>query len=101
MKLTSEAEKALQKVPLFVRKRVRARAQKEARQAGKRSVSLEDVKATQARFFSNMSSEIKGYQVETCFGPGGCPNRAAVSDRLLEQIERLIKKERKAGVSGV
>ena len=56
-------------------------------------VSLADVKATQARYLSSMASEVKGYQIETCFGPSGCPNRAAISDRLLEQIETLVKKE--------
>ncbi len=88
-----EAENAVKKIPFFVRKRVKARVEKDARQAGKKEVSLADVKSTQARYLKSMASEIKGYQVETCFGPGGCPNRAAVSDRLLEQIERLIKKE--------
>jgi len=73
--------------------RVKARVEKDARQAGKKEVSLADVKTTQARYLKSMASEIKGYQVETCFGPSGCPNRAVVSDGLLEQIENLLKKE--------
>ncbi len=93
MNWSKEAENAVKKVPFFVRKRVRSRVEKEARTAGKTEVSLADVKATQARYLKNMASEIKGYQVETCFGPGGCPNRAAISDRLVEQIESLLKKE--------
>jgi dissimilatory sulfite reductase (desulfoviridin) alpha/beta subunit len=40
-----------------------------------------------------MSSEIKGYQIETCFGPGGCPNRAIISDQLVAQIESDVQKE--------
>lgn len=93
MQWTKEAEEAIKKVPFFVRKRVKARVEKEAGNAGKMKVSLADVKATQARYLSSMASEIKGYQIETCFGPGGCPNRAAISDGLLEQIENLVKKE--------
>ncbi len=76
MKWSIEAEAAVKKVPFFVRKKVRSRIENEAATAGKKSVSLADVKATQARFLSNMSSEIKGYQLDTCFGAGGCPNRA-------------------------
>jgi anaerobic sulfite reductase subunit C len=93
MEWTQEADDAVKKVPFFVRKRVRARVEKEARQAGKKVVSLADVKATQARYLKSMASEVKGYQVETCFGPSGCPNRAVTSDRLLEQIECLVEKE--------
>jgi dissimilatory sulfite reductase (desulfoviridin) alpha/beta subunit len=93
MDWSKEAENAVKKIPFFVRKRVKARVENDAREAGKKGVSLADVKTTQARYLKNMASEIKGYQVETCFGPSGCPNRAVVSDRLLEQIESLLKKE--------
>ena len=93
MQWTREAEEAIKKVPFFVRKRVKARVEKEAGNAGKMKVTLADIKATQARYLSSMASEIKGYQIETCFGPSGCPNRAAISDELLEQIEILIKSE--------
>ncbi|UCD78019.1 MAG: 4Fe-4S binding protein [Desulfobacterales bacterium] len=93
MEWTQEADDAVKKVPFFVRKRVRARVENEARQAGKKVVSLADVKTTQARYLKSMASEVKGYQVETCFGPSGCPNRAVTSDRLLEQIESLLAKE--------
>ena len=93
MKWTPEAEAAIKKVPFFVRKKVRTRVEKEAGAAGKHVVSIEDVKASQTRYLSKMGSEIKGYQIDTCFGPSGCPNRAVVGDRLLERIETLLKKE--------
>ena len=93
MKWTIEAEAAVKKVPFFVRKKVRLRVENEATKAGKKTVSLADVKTTQARFLSNMSSEIKGYQIDTCFGTNGCPNRANNGDNLLERIEKLLKKE--------
>ncbi len=93
MKWTSEAEDAVKKAPFFVRKKVRSRIENEANAAGKKIVSLADVKASHARFLTRMSSEIKGYQVDTCFGASGCPNRANNGDKLLERIERLLKKE--------
>ena len=93
MQWTREADEALKKVPFFVRKRVRARVEKEAARAGRRVVALGDVKTSQARYLASMASEIKGYQLDTCFGPGGCPNRAVISDHLLEQVEALLKAE--------
>lgn len=93
MKWTQDAEDAIKKVPFFVRKRVRARVEKEAMAEGKKVVSLAEVKATQTRYLTNMKSEIKGYQIETCFGPSGCPNRAIISDDLVEQIETIVKGE--------
>ena len=91
MEWTKDADESIQKVPFFVRKRVRARVEKEAKNAGKKVVSLADVKTTQARYLSGMASEIKGYQIDTCFGPSGCPNRAVVSDHLLQKIESLVQ----------
>jgi dissimilatory sulfite reductase (desulfoviridin) alpha/beta subunit len=91
MEWTSEAEAALKRVPFFVRKRVRARVEKEAADAGRKRVDLADVKATQARYMSGMQAEIKGYQIEACFGPSGCPNRAVISDGLVERIEAALR----------
>jgi dissimilatory sulfite reductase (desulfoviridin) alpha/beta subunit len=93
MQWLPEAEEAIKKVPFFVRKKVKARVEKEAREAGKPAVSLADVRATQARYLTSMSSEIKGYQIEACFGPSGCPNRAIISDQLIAQIEADVEKE--------
>jgi anaerobic sulfite reductase subunit C len=91
MDWSPEAEAALKQVPFFVRKRVRARVEQEAGDAGKERINLADVKATQARYLSGMHSEIKGYQIDTCFGPSGCPNRALVSDPLIARIEKVVK----------
>jgi len=93
MKWTPEAEAAIEKVPGFVKRRVRSRVEKEADAAGKTVVSLAEVEATQKRFMSNKGPEIKGHEVEICFGPNGCPNRANPGDRLTEKIETLLKKE--------
>jgi len=91
MKWTSDAEAALKQVPFFVRKRVRARVEKEARGEGKERITPAEVKATQARYLAGMHADIKGYQIETCFGPSGCPKRALISDPLLARVERVLQ----------
>ena len=91
MEWTAEADAAIKKVPFFVRKRVRARVEKEAAERGKRTVTLAEVKAARARFLKNMGSEVLGFRVETCFGPNGCPNRAFVADGLADRIEAVMK----------
>ena len=92
MKWTREAEQAVGKVPFFVRRRVRLRVEKEARETGKSVVALEDVEATRKRFLTGMRSEVKGYQVDACFGPSGCPNRIGSDDSLVTNLESLLKK---------
>ncbi len=93
MKWTAEAEDAIRKVPFFVRKRVRARVEKEAEAEGRPLITLAEVQATQARFLSRMETDIKGYQIETCFGAGGCPNRAHAGDELAQKLEALLAEE--------
>ena len=84
MQWSDEAQAAIKKVPLFVRKRVRARVEKEAVTRGKNFITLAEVKATQKRYLRNQEHEIEGYQVDRCFGSSGCPNRAIISDNLAE-----------------
>ena len=90
MKWSEEANKAVSKVPFFVRQRVRKRVEEEAARCGAGEVSLEHVKTCQQRFLNKMEDEVKGYQVETCFGPGGCPNRAVIGDDLPQKIEERL-----------
>jgi dissimilatory sulfite reductase (desulfoviridin) alpha/beta subunit len=94
MKWTAEAERAIVKVPLFVRKRVRTRVEKEAGEKGKTVVSLADVKETQQNYLRGMESEIKGYRLERCFGASGCPNRACESGELYAKLENLLEQEK-------
>jgi len=90
MKWSKEAEKAVQKVPFFVRKKVKSRVEKEARNTGKQIVGIEDVKATKRRYLNRMEDEVKGFQFDACFGTGGCPNRALESSHLFLRIEKLL-----------
>lgn len=92
MKWTQEAEAAVAKVPFFVRKKVRARVEAEAAAEGRRVVTLDAVQETQRRYLSGMKSEIRGYQVDICFGPNGCPNRAVAGDTLLAGIEERLRR---------
>ncbi len=91
MQWTPEAEAALSKVPFFVRPRARARVEQETAQAGKTLVTLADVRAARQRMISGMAAEVKGYQLELCFGPGGCPNTIMAATPLSERIEQVLR----------
>ncbi len=93
MQWAAEAEAAIKKVPFFVRKKVRTRVEKAAADAGRNTVTMAEVKAVRARYLTNMASEVKGYQLDTCFGPAGCPNRSIISDPLNQKIAALLKTE--------
>ncbi|MBI5249158.1 MAG: 4Fe-4S binding protein [Desulfomonile tiedjei] len=90
MKWTKEAEEAVSKVPFFVRRRVRKRVEEEASRRKANQVTLEHVTACKRRYLENMEEEVKGHQLETCFGPSGCPNRAVADDGLVAELERML-----------
>ncbi|BBO74995.1 hypothetical protein DSCW_24120 [Desulfosarcina widdelii] len=91
MRWTAEAEAAIKKVPFFVRKKVRSRVEREAADDGSTVVDIEAVKTTQKRYLSGMAAEVKGYQLDTCFGSNGCPNRSVISDDLLKSLEQVLQ----------
>lgn len=90
MKWSKEAEEALTRVPFFIRKRVRGRIEEETRRTGSTTVTLEHVRNAQRRFLEGMEQEVKGYQLETCFGTSDCPNRAVDCLGMIEELEDLI-----------
>lgn len=90
MKWSKEAEEAVAKVPFFVRRRVRHRVEEEAARCGAKEVTLEHVKTCQRRFLQKMEDEVQGYQVETCFGPTGCPNQAVKNPDFSVKIEKIL-----------
>lgn len=96
MKWNKEAEEAVSRVPFFVRKRVRKKVEEEAERTGSRMVTLDHVQNSQKRFLNEMDQEVKGFQVETCFGPSGCPNRAVEGEGIAQTLEQgLLKRDLK------
>jgi len=91
MKWSQQAEQAISKVPFFVRKRVRRKVEEEAARQGAGQVTMDHVRACQRRFLERMDEEVKGHQVETCFGPTGCPNRAVLGEDLTSVLESLLE----------
>ena len=102
MKWSREAEDLISKVPFFVKKRVKRRVEEEAESRGAGFVTAEHVNICRNRFINKMEDEVKGFQVETCFSSGGCPNSimdvAALSDRIeeilsMENIRGLLRQK--------
>lgn len=91
MKWTAEAEAAIKKVPFFVRNRVRTRVQEEALKEGKQRITMAEVNAAQQRFLTGMHAEVKGHQVDACFGGSGCPHAVAPDWDLLDRLEELLQ----------
>ena len=91
MKWEKDAETAVNRAPFFVRKRIRKRVEEEAKQAGAGKVTLAHVRASQQRFLHRMEDEVRGWQVESCFGPNGCPNRAVADDDLAGRLEDVAR----------
>ena len=101
MKWTGEAEEAVSRVPFFIRKRVKKRVEEEAERQGSSEVTIGHVQSCQKRYMGNMEDEVKGFQVETCFGPSGCPNRAVEDSGVATRIEELLTgKKLKAFLKG-
>ena len=92
MRWTPEAEAMIKKVPFCVRKKVRLRIEKEAADLGKTVVGIREVKDSQKRYLSGMAAEVKGYQLDVCFGPSGCVNRASISDELVKDLGKVLQK---------
>jgi len=90
MKWALEAKKQIARVPFFVRRRVKKRVEEEARRCGSTTVTLDHISAVQKRFLDNMEREVRGFRVETCFGPGGCSKRAVSHDNLAQELETLL-----------
>ncbi|MEW6595294.1 MAG: 4Fe-4S binding protein [Thermodesulfobacteriota bacterium] len=94
MRWNDEADKAMARVPFFVRKRVRQRVEEEAKNRGAQVVTMAHVHACQQRFMHNQEAEVKGYQIESCFGGTGCPNRIAIDTDLAAALEQELASRR-------
>jgi len=97
MEWTKEAKERITKIPFFIRNRVKKRVEEEALQSGAKMVAVTHVQACQKKFLHQMEDEVKGYQVETCFGASGCPNQAVSSETLVKKIQaKLAQRNMKA-----
>ena len=43
------------------------------------------------RVLTKREPEVKGYGIKTCFGAGGCPNRACHMEELPEMMEKVLE----------
>jgi Dissimilatory sulfite reductase (desulfoviridin), alpha and beta subunits len=97
MEWTKEAKERIAKVPFFIRNWVKKRVEEETRRSDAKVVTVAHVQSCQKEFLHRMEDEVKGYQVETCFGSGGCPNQAVSSETLMKKIEtKLAQRKMKA-----
>lgn len=90
MKWTKDAKDDLSRVPFFVRKRVKKRVEEEAVRCGSNQVTIKHVRICRERFLNRMEEEVRGFQVESCFGQHDCPNRAINSYDLTEQLDQKL-----------
>ena len=67
MKWNKEAEKALGRVPFFVRKRVKKRVEDEARSMGAAVVDMGHMNTCRNRFLTKMEQEVKGVWLRHLF----------------------------------
>lgn len=88
-----QAEAEIRKAPFFVRKKARQRVEDHVVAEGREAVTAADVKSVKMRFLTRMDEEVKGFQVEACFGPQGCPNRVVEDDGLVQSIEAILAAE--------
>jgi len=97
MKWLPQADAEIKKAPFFIRKRARQRVEAKVSAEGREVVTVEDVRAVKKRFLTRMDEEVKGFQVDACFGSQGCPNRIIEGDGLIRSIERVFSEENLRG----
>jgi hypothetical protein len=93
MQWLPQAEVEIRKSPFFVRKKARQRVEAHVAALGREVVTVADIQAVKKRFLTRMDEEVRGFQVEACFGSQGCPNRVVEDDGLVPSIERLLSAE--------
>jgi anaerobic sulfite reductase subunit C len=94
MKWSPEAEAAVNKVPFFIRKKVKQKVAAHVESLGRSVVHLADVTALQQQFLAKggMAKQVKGYDVSGCFSSEGCcPHAACSTADLLTDLENLVK----------
>jgi anaerobic sulfite reductase subunit C len=91
MRWSPAAEEAIAKTPFFIRRRVKKKVEQEAERQNASEVTIDHVRICQQNFLKNMDDEIKGFQIESCFGSSGCPNKIPPRDDLTVSLEKKLK----------
>ncbi len=91
MRWNRAAEEAIAKVPFFIRRRVKKKVEQDAESRGSAEVTLENIRTVQQNFLKNMEDDIKGYQLENCFGASGCPNRIPTGNNFIATLEEKLR----------
>ena len=97
MKWTAEAEAAMRNIHSAGLERVRERAEKLARAAGRVEVGPADVASAGGPSERGTPPVLRGYRIDTCFGARGCPNPVVASGGMVERIEALLDGENLLG----
>ncbi len=91
MKWSKEAEKTIQRVPFFIRKRVRKKVEAYAKEQGISTITNKHIDECKQRFVRSMDRELKGYAVETCLGAQECSNRTMSDTDIADKIESFLQ----------
>ncbi|MCF8112886.1 MAG: 4Fe-4S binding protein [Desulfotignum sp.] len=93
MKWSPEAETAINKVPFFIRKKVKNKVEAYVENIGRSMVLSADVAALKQQFLAKggMAKQMKGYDISACFGREGCPHAAVSTADLMADLENLVK----------
>ncbi len=93
MKWSLEAEAPINKVPFFIRKKVKKKVAAHVGNLGRSMVHLADVTALKQQFLAKrgMAKQMKGYDISACFGSEGCPYAACSTADLIADLENLVK----------
>ncbi len=90
MRWSDDALKEMSRVPFFIRKMVKKRVEEFVQQQGSTLVLTDHLEECRQRFMKDQHREVKGYQLETCFGAKNCSNRVLGPSTLVEKLEKFF-----------
>ncbi|PIE75077.1 MAG: sulfite reductase [Deltaproteobacteria bacterium] len=94
MQWTENAKKELERVPFFVRKKVKTKIENFAEESNSNLVRLTHLKQARQQFVKKMENEVKGHRVEACFGGTGCKNAIDAGKNIADKIDNLLKSKK-------
>ena len=91
---SEDALKIFNQIPFFVRGKVRKKVEEWAQQQGLSVITPEALYRAKRELKDKAASAERGYAVEACFGRFGCSHAITNSQRLIEEIEKLLEEEK-------